>query len=264
MAGCPKKHRRSWKDPLVDVVGLRVRAALDRVGLSNRETVRQLAEIGIVIQNTTLDYITASPQHQKRCRRSLVKGLVRLFAAHGIPGSRVTETWLTGEEKRPAFVPEADMLDSSGSGGEEHYVDRPGLFIDDQPPAEQLILNEFMARCHAAIVRDLHGEYGDGAVKEYGEWGYALLFALVALVDSCGWRHGCLRTDIPDSSEYEFAGPGTAELVAAWEVILSPWFAGESLLHLPAIWNLLLVVDHPDSPVFPNEMDKLKQMAERS
>ena len=252
----------------MDVRGLRVRATLDRVGLSNRETVRQLAEIGIVVQNTTLDYITASPQRQKKCRRSLVKGLVRLFAAHGIPGSRVTEAWLTGEEKRPAFVPEVDLLDTSGSGGFGHYVDRPGLFIDDQPPAEQLILNEFMARCHAAIMRDLRGEYGDGALKQYGQWGYALLLALVTFVDSHAWRHSCLRTDRREPDEenqsYEFTSPGIAELVAAWEVILSPWFAGESLLHLPAICNLLLVVHDLESPLMPDALDKLKQMAERS
>lgn len=248
--------------------GLRLRAALGRLGLSNRETARQLKELGVTVRPTTLDYITSSPQRQRRCRRSLVKGLVRLFAAHGIPGSRVTEAWLTGEEKRPAFVPEVDLLDTSGSGGLGHYVDRPGLFIDDQPPAEQLILNEFMARCHAAIMRDLRGEYGDGAVEQYGQWGYTLLLALVTFVDSHAWRHSCLRTNRREPDEenqsYEFTSPGIGELVAAWEVILSPWFAGESLLHLPAIWNLLLVVHYWDSPLMPDGLDKLKQMASGS
>lgn len=84
----PTEYGKS--DPLVPVVGERVRALLDGIELSNRQAARK---VGVPAQ--TLDYLTSTPPKQRRARRSLVAALARLSEDVGrapVPGA-----WLTGE-----------------------------------------------------------------------------------------------------------------------------------------------------------------------
>ncbi len=230
----PKKTAN--KNPLRPVVGERLRVALSHAGLSNRELSKQLTDAGIFVRSPTLDYITSDPQKQMRCRESLINGICDLLKAADVPGSGLTPEWFMGEQDVLPFFPLEYMFNPAGTGiGGPGVACSPALLeaLSTAPTRTQLVLNDFMAKCHAAIMRELHVQYGEkDAKREYEQWGKSILSAFLTLIDSRAW--GLMWLKHPERARHKTSFPGAAEIVRAWEVILEPWFTGRDELNLEA------------------------------
>jgi len=192
----PRKHRQKREDPLVPIVGIRVRAAIEWKGLS----VSRAAGL-IKVSQQTLDSIVRGKT--KRCYRSLRD---RLAASLDLPA-----TWLGGESdlvpsltpwlpypelkhRPPRVVDENLMVHRPPADGE--VTERSTL-----PPRYQLAAHKLATEVSQAWRRDIDrgNREAKAALSRLGvgswkgrEWERAMML-IARLVSASWWRRLLLK-----------------------------------------------------------------------
>ena len=232
----PKKarpsHRKKLYDPLVRVNGANLRAALEYVGLSNREAARRLRALGKknprqtdgirTITGSTVDYITTEPQQQEKVRQSVLDGFVTLL------GGSITTEWLRGETPLPGS-PYPGVFDLFGASGDVAGQTQVELVFTAMSGGAQLIANEYVIKCCDALLRDLRRAFGTKkeAEAQYARWASKLATALLTLVDPQAWQFAFLA---PKALPESMSTDTERALVDMWLSALRPWFEGQRQL----------------------------------
>jgi transcriptional regulator with XRE-family HTH domain len=236
----PRKHRRKREDALVAIDGTRVRAAIEREGLSVNGAAGRLN-----VSQQTLDSIVQGKT--KRCYESLREDLAKLL--------RLPAPWLGGETdllpslttwlpypelgyQPPLWVDENMRIVRPPPGGD--LTQRGTL-----PPRYQLAANEICQQVAKAWKRDIErgNRKAQAALSRLAEGRWKrnplerAMMLVTRLVSAFWWRRLFLGPPAfaPPEDDDEFAVAAASALAT----ILGPWFTGKRELDYEGLVGVL-------------------------